>query len=74
MPWILIGNTLTYPATNANPSGLGIGVASFLAGTQHQAEVSKISLTAAAPPPDGGILPDADVDAASSLDQANAAE
>jgi hypothetical protein len=64
MPWILIGNTLTYPATNANPSALGIGWASFLPGTQHQAEVSKVQVVAAPPPPDGGILPDADLDAA----------
>jgi hypothetical protein len=58
-PWILIGNTFTFPATNANPPALGIALASYAPGTIHQAEITKIQVTAAPPPPDGGIPADA---------------
>jgi hypothetical protein len=62
LPWILIGNTFVFPATNANPPGLGIGVASY-AGVLHQATVSQVQVVAAPPPPDGGIpTPDAGED------------
>jgi hypothetical protein len=59
MPWIVFGNSFVFPATNANPPGLGVGVASFSPTLVHSATV-EVQTGMAAPPPDGGILtPDA---------------
>jgi hypothetical protein len=63
LPWNLLGNSFVFPATNSNPPGLGIAVASFT-GVLHQATLSQVQVVAAPPPPDGGVLiPDASPDA-----------
>jgi hypothetical protein len=64
LPWTLIGNSFTFPATNANPPGLGIAVASYAPGVIHQAQIGDVQVAAAQPPPDGGVLPDATPDTA----------
>jgi len=62
LPWKFFGSSFVYPATNANPPGLGIAVASFSPTAIHSATV-QVQTAAAAPPPDGGIAPDASPDA-----------
>jgi hypothetical protein len=61
-PWTVFGPSFIYPATNANPPGLGVAVASFSPTAIHSATVN-VQTGTAAPPPDGGILPDASPDA-----------
>ena len=63
LPWKVIGNSFVFPATNANPPGLGIAVASY-ATVLHQATVNVSPVVPALPPPDGGLgMPDAEADA-----------
>ncbi|HXU79765.1 MAG TPA: hypothetical protein VN914_00090 [Polyangia bacterium] len=62
LPWKTVGPSFVYPATNANPPGLGIGVASF-SPTQIHSAIVQVQTGAAAPPPDGGIPADASPDA-----------
>jgi hypothetical protein len=63
-PWTVFGTSFVFPATNANPPGLGIGVASFSPTLIHSATL-QVQTGMAAPPPDGGILPDAGAEDAS---------
>jgi hypothetical protein len=72
LPWTAFGNSFVYPATNANPPGLGIGVASFSPTLIHSATV-QVQTGVAAPPPDGGIPADASPDAGEDAGEADAA-
>jgi hypothetical protein len=61
LPWTFFGSSFLFPATNANPPGLGIAVASFSPTLIHSATVN-VQTAAAAPPPDGGLPADASPD------------
>jgi hypothetical protein len=61
--WNVVGNSLPFASTLANPPGLGIGIGSYAPTTYHQAEITRIQVVAAPPPPDGGIPADAGPDA-----------
>jgi hypothetical protein len=63
LPWTFFGNSFVFPATNANPPGLGVGVASYSPTAIHSATV-QVQTGAAQPPPDGGLLPDGSPDTA----------
>jgi hypothetical protein len=70
--WQLVGTSLSFPTTTANPPGLGIGVASYDPTAFHQAEVRNVSVVTAPAP---GLIPvDAGADAATPEDASAASD
>jgi hypothetical protein len=63
LPWTFFGSSFVFPATNANPPGLGVAVASYSPTAIHSATVN-VQTGVAQPPPDGGLVADASPDSA----------